>query len=231
MEVCLVEGGPMSPRQRRMSRDVTDPTPTAADATNDETPASEIGIDPDLVGPFAPSSVPTAPPATTHVEITGVGLRVRGYMRQTHGGRFSDQVNLAQRSLHLYEASLVDRQGHTHAILSEDLFITRRQIVLISELRTGRVNSDPEQYVQKGVRPIVAVAPAFVITGSLHLVPNASADIYFESDDPHFIPLTGVRVRWRLDDSQVSYDFALLNRQQISAIGLRPMGAADPDAD
>jgi hypothetical protein len=221
----------VSPHQRRMSRDVTDPTPTADDATTQETPASEIALDPNLAGRFASSSVPTAPSATTLVEIIGVGLRVRGYMRQTHGGRFSDQVNLALRSLHLFEASLVDREGHTHAILSEDLFITRRQIVLISELRTGRVHPDPEQYVQKGVRPIVAVAPAFVITGNLHLVPNASADIYFESEDPLFIPLTNVRVRWRLDESRVAYDFALLNRQQISAIGLRPMGALDPDGD
>ncbi len=218
-----------------MSDDRTEPTPTPDPAPtggmSDAERLTEIALNPDLAGPYASLVVPTAPPATTHVEIIGVGLRVRGYMRQTHGGRFSDQVNLALRSLHLFEASLVDREGHTHSILSEDLFITRRQIVLISELRTGRVRQDPDLYVQKGMRPVVAVAPAFVITGNLHLIPGASSDIFFESDDPPFIPLTNVRVRWRIDGGSVQYEFALLNRQQISAIGLRPMGAMDDEED
>ncbi|MCU0504661.1 MAG: hypothetical protein MUE82_02640 [Chloroflexi bacterium] len=190
----------------------------------------EVDLDPDAAEVTEPPLVLPAPPGTTQVEIIGVGLRVRGYMRQLSGGRFSDQVNLALNSLHLYEAALVDRDGQVHAILSEDLFITRRQIVLISEAQTGERSAHPEAFIPKTPREFVAVAPGFVITGRLHLSEHAAADLYFESEDPPFIPLTAVEVRGRMGEGfRARYDFALLNRQHVSAMGLRPMGAVSLD--
>jgi len=177
-----------------------------------------------------PPLVLPAPPGSTQVEIIGIGLRVRGYMRQLSGGRFSDQVNLSLNSLHLYEAALVDREGQVHAILSEDLFITRRQIVLISELQGSERSAHPEAHIPKSPREFVAVAPGFVITGRLHLSEHAAADLYFESEDPPFIPLTAVEVRGRMGEGfRARYDFALLNRSHLSAMGLRPMGASSMD--
>lgn len=216
-------------------------TPPAADAADPASAAAsaseaarhrprEVDLDPDVAGTAEPPLVLPVPPGTTPVEIIGVGLRVRGYMRQLSGGRFSDQVNLALNSLHLYEAALVDRDGQVHAILSEDLFITRRQIVLISEFRTGERSAHPEAYIPKRPREFVAVAPGFVITGRLHLSEHAAADLYFESEDPPFIPLTEVEVRGRMGEGfRARYDFALLNRQHVSAMGLRPMGATAHD--
>jgi len=190
----------------------------------------EVDLDPDTAEASTPPLVLPAPPGTTQVEIIGVGLRVRGYMRQLSGGRFSDQVNLSLNSLHLYEAALVDREGQVHAILSEDLFITRRQIVLISEFQGSDRSAHPEAYIPKTPREFVAVAPGFVITGQLHLSEHAAADLYFESEDPPFIPLTAVEVRGRMGEAfRARYDFALLNRSHVSAMGLRPMGASSMD--
>lgn len=185
----------------------------------------EVDLDPDRVPEATPEMSISVPPGATLVEIIGVGLRVRGYMRAMHGGRFSDQVNLSIASLHLYEAALVDRSGHTHAILSEDLFITKRQIILISELRTQEVIR-ADYLIPKTPREFVAVAPGFVITGQVHLSEHATADLYFESEDPPFIPFTAVEIRGRLGEAfRARYDFALLNRSQVSAMGLRPMGS------
>ena len=132
---------------------------------------------------------------------------------------------LSISSLHLYEAGLVDRAGHVHSIVSEDLSITKRQIVLISELRAPEA---PRAgfVIPKTPHPFVAVAPGFVITGRVHLAEQATAQVFFESDEPPFIPLTTVEVRGRLADPfRARYDFALLNRSQVSAMGLRPMGS------
>jgi hypothetical protein len=192
----------------------------------------EVDLDPDAAEESMPPLVLPAPPGTTQVEIIGIGLRVRGYMRQLSGGRFSDQVNLSLNSLHLYEAALVDREGQVHAILSEDLFITRRQIVLISEFQGSERSAHPESHIPKTPREFVAVAPGFVITGRLHLSEHAAADLYFESEDPPFIPLTAVEVRGRMGEGfRARYDFALLNRSHVSAMGLRPMGASSMDWD
>ncbi len=198
-------------------------TPTVETGAMARTP--EIDLDPDAVEAAGPPIVLPAPPGTVEVEIIGVGLRVRGYMRKTQGGRFSDHVNLALNSLHLFEAALVDRSGDVHAILSEDLFITRRQIVLISELLPGDPATTADYVIPKTPREFVAVAPGFVITGRLHLSEHAAPDLYFESEDPAFIPLTAVEVRGRMGEGfRARYDFALLNREHVSAMGLRPMG-------
>jgi hypothetical protein len=196
------------------------------------TPPREVDLDPDAAEESEPALVLPAPAGTTQVEIIGVGLRVRGYMRQLSGGRFSDQVNLSLNSLHLYEAALVDREGQVHAIVSEDLFITRRQIVLISEVQAAERSANADARIPKTPREFVAVAPGFVITGRLHLSEHAAADLYFESEDPPFIPLTAVEVRGRIGEGfRARYDFALLNRSHLSAMGLRPMGATSIDLE
>lgn len=198
--------------------------PSGGTAVDDR---SEVDLDPDVAGETAPQIVLAAPPGTTLVEIIGVGLRVRGYMRAMHGGRFSDQVNLSITSLHLLEAALVCHAGHTHAILSEDLFVTKRQIVLISEVLPAGAPARTDFVIPKRPHPFAAVAPGFVITGDLHLADHAATDLFFESEDPPFIPLTNVEVRSRMAEGlRVRYDFALLNRSQVSAMGLRPMGSA-----
>jgi hypothetical protein len=186
---------------------------------------ADAALDPDSLGEATPEIAIAVPPGAHLVEIIGVGLHVRGYMRSMHGGRFSDQVNMSISALHLYEAGLVDRAGHVHSVLSEDLFITKRQIVLISELR-GESVSRPDFVIPKTPREFVAVAPGFVITAQIHLAEQAAADLYFESEEPPFIPLTAVEVRGRLGDAfRTRYAFSLLNRSQVSAMGLRPMGS------
>jgi hypothetical protein len=189
-------------------------------------PGPEVDLDPDAAQETTPEVVVAPRPGTTGVEIVGVGMRVRGYMRAMHGGRFSDQVNLSVSSLHLFEAGLVDRAGHVHAILSEDLLVTKRQIVLISELAGGEKPTHSDYVIAKEPHEFVAVTPGFVVTGRLHLSEHASADLYFESDDPPFVPLTLVEIRSKIGEAlRVRYDFALLNRSQVSAMGLRPMGS------
>jgi hypothetical protein len=159
------------------------------------------------------------------VEILGTGVRLRGFMRSAAYGRFSDHVNFSLSGIHLYEASMVDRAGHTHAILSEDLIVTKRAIAVLAELRTKRTRS-PGAVIAKLPREIVAITPGFVVTGQVHLAPLGSALVFLESDDPPFIPMTNVEVRSRLGDGmRVRYSFALLNRDQIAAVGERPMGA------
>lgn len=208
------------------------PRPTRSPRNPSRAQPREVDLDPDAAEESEPALVLPAPPGTTQVEIVGVGLRVRGYMRQQSGGRFSDQVNLALNSLHLFEAALVDREGQVHAILSEDLFITRRQIVLVSEFQSLERSAHPASYIPKTPREFVAVAPGFVITGRLHLSEHAAADLYFESEDPPFIPLTAVEVRSRMGEGfRARYEFALLNRSHVSAMGLRPMGATSIDLD
>jgi len=159
------------------------------------------------------------------VEILGTGVRLRGFMRSSAYGRFSDHVNFSQSGIHLYEASMVDRAGHTHSIISEDLIVTKRAIAVLAELRTRRT-SNPGSVVPKVAREIVAITPGFVITGRVHLAPEAAALVFLESDDPPFVPMTNVEVRSRLGDGvRVRYAFALLNRDQVAGIGQRPMGA------
>jgi hypothetical protein len=188
-------------------------------------PDLEAVLDPDSLGERTPEIAIAVPPGAHLVEIVGVGLHVRGFMRSMHGGRFSDQVNLSVSALHLYEAGLVDKAGHVHSVLSEDLFITKRQIVLISELRAQETTRH-DFLIPKTPREFVAVAPGFVITAQIHLAEQAAADLFFESEEPPFIPLTRVEVRGRLGERwKTRYDFALLNRAQVSAMGLRPMGS------
>jgi hypothetical protein len=211
---------------------VGEPIPGPGPGTRPTPPLLEVDLDPDAAEGSEPALILPAPPGTTQVEIIGVGLRVRGYMRQLSGGRFSDQVNLALNSLHLYEAALVDREGRVHAIVSEDLFITRRQIVLISEVQAAERPAHADTHIAKSPREFVAVAPGFVITGRLYLSEHAAADLYFESEDPPFIPLTAVEVRGRMGEGfRARYDFALLNRSHVSAMGLRPTGAASIDLE
>ena len=110
-------------------------------------------------------------------------------------------------------------------MLSEDLIVTKRAIAVLAELRTQRTRN-PEAVIPKVPREIVAITPGFIVTGQVHLAPQASPLVFLESDDPPFIPMTNVEVRSRLGDGvRVRYAFALLNRDQVAGIGQRPMGA------
>ena len=187
-------------------------------------PAREIELEPDLAGAGSPEVALVAPAGAHVVEILGPGLRVRGHMRAVGGGRLSDHVNLGLSALHLYEASLIDAGGHAHAVLSEDLFVTKRQVVLIGE-PTFIAAASSGGVIPKSPHEIVAIAPGLVITGRIYLADQASVELFLESVDPPFIPLTDVEARSRMGTRFSShYPFALLNRSLISAMGLRPMG-------
>jgi hypothetical protein len=73
--------------------------------------------------------------------------------------------------------------------------------------------------VDKERRRLVISTDAHIIYGSAHLHHEASMMAFLDATDPHFIPLTNVRVRWLADRRLAGrFAFALVQRDHIVGV-------------
>ncbi|MFI5261537.1 MAG: hypothetical protein ACHQZR_03160 [Candidatus Limnocylindrales bacterium] len=79
--------------------------------------------------------------------------------------------------------------------------------------------------VDKERRRIVISTAAHIIYGFAHIHQEASMMAYLDASDPHFIPMTDVRVRWLADRRLAGrYPFALIQRIHIVGVAMDVSG-------
>ena len=73
--------------------------------------------------------------------------------------------------------------------------------------------------IPKQRRRLVVMTEAHIVYGSVYLHEEGSLSAFMDSPDPHFIPMTGVRVRWLTDRRLAGrFSFALLQRSHIVGV-------------
>jgi hypothetical protein len=162
-----------------------------------------------------------APPTRMQtVELIGTHLRVAGKIDLGGFDRLSDYVSLQTGSVHLRDATLLNRRGMATADTLSELVVRLTDLALITQRVAPALPAPPgEIKVNKIPRRILAVTVGHIVEGTVSLYPGAELVPYLEASDPPFLPLREVRIRWLADRRlKTSYEFALLNRSHIIAV-------------
>lgn len=167
--------------------------------------------------------------ATAHdVELELVGSHVHASGRLHIGPfqRLTDYVNVHAGSLVLTDVALGQDEPDGHWLELRRMRVRLDEVAVIAErtrmspmlTRPG----NPALQVPKHPYRIVATTRDQLLTGHLHLHPEASVDDFVDSDEPRFIPLTDVSLRSLTERSRpvASYPFALVQRRHLLAVGL-----------
>jgi hypothetical protein len=157
---------------------------------------------------------------TLRLELIGSQLRAAGLADIGRFPRLTDYVNLLDGFFQLSDVKLLTRIGATTRVSLPNLRVRLDEVTLVAEkdvtaAGAGRI----DRLIEKQTRRLVVITPAHIISGETYLHEDASLTAFVDSTDPHFMPMTNVRVRWLADRRLVGrYPFALLQRSHIIGI-------------
>lgn len=156
---------------------------------------------------------------TIEIELVGLHLRVAGSLAIGYHRRLSDFVNDHLGLLQLREVTVLRRNGEPTRVHTPSLWASPEEVTLIAQPEAGPPPPVPVEFrIPKVSRTLVVVTPGHTLTGEVHIPTDAELDVFIESPDPRFVPMTDVRTRSLADRRVVArYDFALLNRRHIVA--------------
>lgn len=165
-----------------------------------------------------------APRTTVPVELIGSQLRAAGIVDIGRFTRLTDYVNILDGFFELGEATLLTRSGGPTRVTLADPRIRLDEVMLIGQKNVPPMEGPADRRIAKRSTRLVVMTPAHVIYGSAYLHAQASLMAFVDAVDPHFIPMTNVRVHWLMDRRLTGrYSFALLQRRHI--IGVATDGA------
>jgi hypothetical protein len=173
----------------------------------------------DSVLPFdGADSRPVA--ALQRLELIGTFLRAEGSVDLGRFGRLSDYVNYLGGFFTIQDVGLLSRTGSPTRVTFPDLRVRLADIAIVAQ-RDEDVSphAGAHSVIPKQRRRLVVMTEAHIVYGSVYLHSEGSMSGFIDSPDPHFIPMTGVRVRWLTDRRLAGrFAFALLQRSKIVGV-------------
>ena len=158
------------------------------------------------------------------IEIVGPHLRIVGRIDLDTHRRVTDVVNEQGGLIRLTDAKVTLGDGAPADLVHGDLWVSPAEMTVVAETDTRRdVRSRDDLRLTKAATALAIVTPGHTITGQVHMVTDASLEVFLQSTEPPFLPMTDVRVRSLFDrKDEVEYPFALVNRRHIVAAGPTP---------
>jgi hypothetical protein len=163
-----------------------------------------------------------------YLELIGTHLRASGVADVGRFRRISDYVNLLDGFFRLRDVVLLDRTGNPTRITLPELRVRLDDVAIVGQLVVAPLPATTEGHVvvSKEMRRIVVMTRAHIIYGFAYILEGGSLMQFVDSTDPHFIPMSNVRVRWLADRRLAGrYPFALIQRSQILGVASEGTGA------
>jgi hypothetical protein len=151
------------------------------------------------------------------VELISAHVRIGGSVNLGAYTRLPDLLNFHDEILTVKDAKVLNRSGIATADGSSDLDIRLDTITIVVD-HSDYVPPPDSEVVEKRAHRMLVVTEAHVITGTFYIYPGAEATAYLRAKEPHWVPMSDVRVRSTVDRRiKVSAGFAVLNRTAVVA--------------
>jgi hypothetical protein len=173
-------------------------------------------------GPEAPAS------REQYLELIGTHLRASGVVNTGRFRRTSDYVNMLDGFFAMRDVVLLTRTGAPTRVTMPELRVRLDDVAIVGTL-TAPAEAQPTEVgvrVDKVPKRLVLMTRAHLIYGYAYLHEAASLLSFVDSEDPKFIPMSRVSVRWLADRRLAArYPFALVQRSQILGVATEGTGA------
>jgi hypothetical protein len=199
----------------------------------DELPPTDTAVDGDagsyleeLLEDGVASAGSLVAEAAEAVELTGPHLRLAGNITLGRFRRLSDLLNHHQGLLLVQDTTILRRNGSATRVTTPSIWVNPAELTLIGQA-SAATGAPPaaDTRIAKETRVLVVVTPGHTMTGEVFIPVGGMLDVFIESVDPPFVPMTNVRTRSLADRRIVTqYGFALLNRRHIVAATEAPAG-------
>ncbi len=164
------------------------------------------------------------PAATARVELIGTHLRAEGSVDLGHFIRLSDYVNVLDGFFTIHDVVLLSRLGDPTRITFPDFRVRLDDIAIVGQSFDADPHSE-ERMIPKQRRRLVVTTGAHIIYGYAYMHEEASLTAFVDSNDPEFMPMTNVRVRWLADRRLAGrFPFALIQRRKIIGVATEVSG-------
>ena len=153
------------------------------------------------------------------LELIASHARFSGTVTLGAYSRVSDLLNFHDEVLSVADGTVLNPVGERSADAVPQLDIRLSDLTLVID----RSNYVPppaaaEERVEKKSHRLLAVTDAYVITATFFIYEGAEAIPYLRAAEPHWIPVTEVKMRSLLDrEVEIDADFAVLHRKPILA--------------
>jgi hypothetical protein len=164
--------------------------------------------------PFQPG-LQTGP--SLPVELISSHARLGGKVNLGAYTRLSDLLNFHDEVLTLKDGVVLNRTGIATADGAADLDVHLDTLTMVVD-HSDYVPPPDADAIPKRAHRMLAVTTGHVITATFFIFPDAEPISYLRASEPHWIPITEVRVR-SLVDRRIKFSaaFAVLNRRAVVA--------------
>ncbi len=155
-----------------------------------------------------------------HLELIGTFLRAEGTVDLGRFTRLSDYVNFLGGFFNIRDVTLLSRTGSPTRVSFPELRVRLGDIAIVAQRDEAPSPHNAQMaIIPKQRRRLVVMTTAHIVYGSVYLHEEGSMRAFIDSSDPHFLPMTGVRVRWLTDRRLAGrFAFALLQRSHIIGV-------------
>ncbi len=151
------------------------------------------------------------------VELISAHARIGGTVNLGAYTRLPDLLNFHDEILSLKDAKVLNRTGIATADGAAELDIRLDTLTMVVD-HSDYVPPPDSEVVEKRAHRMLVVTEAHVITGTFYIYPGAEATAYLRAKEPHWVPMSDVRIRSSVDRRiKLSAGFAVLSRRAIVA--------------
>jgi len=178
-----------------------------------------------LVAPDGRTRPEKDTPRRPEVELIGKDLRVCGQVATGRFARLSDLVNTLD-GFQLHEAVVMTKLGKDIGLGFPELYVRLDDVSIVGQVGSPPAPDDARIRIPKEPHLLIVMTVAHLVYGSAHVHPEASLASFLAADEPRFIPMTRVSVRW-LGDGGVAarYPFALVQRRHVIGVATHINGS------
>ncbi len=152
------------------------------------------------------------------VDIIGPHLRITGRLDMGRFLRVTDVVYNAGGLFRVMEATVLRHDGQPSDLPMGDLWVSPAEVSVIAEMESHSEPRPKDFVVDKVPVALAVVTSGHTMTGRVFITPGASLEVFLESSEPQFLPMTELRIRSLIDrQAEAEYGFALVNRRHIIA--------------
>jgi hypothetical protein len=167
-----------------------------------------------------------------YLELIGSQLWVAGMVNLGRFRRVSDFVNIVDGYVVVHDVVVLTRSGDATRLTIPELRVLPSDIAVVGQLADDKAatSADSNVFIEKRTQRLVVLTRSHLIDGDVFVHGEGDIMAFVDAQDPKFIPMSDVRVRWLSDRKLAArYPFALLQRSQILGVATEgiKLGGAD----
>ncbi|HXQ96346.1 MAG TPA: hypothetical protein VN800_05430 [Candidatus Acidoferrales bacterium] len=158
-------------------------------------------------------------PSMSQVDLVGMQLRATGLVDLGHFTQLADYVNFLDGFFQLREVTILTRNGQPTRVTLANLRLRLNDVMLVGQKAVDPGLAPAVQFAGRQPHRLTAMTAAHLVSGTTYLHEEASLRDFVDANDPRFIPMTDIRVRWLADRRLAGrFAFGLLQRTHIVGV-------------